>query len=84
MTPAPTTANIVRTWGQCVRLSLVANRIGLLEPRESIERRTRMAEIALTTPIDLAELLDMLREQREYLVTILEQAGVDRSTMFSP
>ena len=82
MTPPATLENVLGTWAHCVALSIACAEHRLSEDPPSIERRRRMAQLALEEPIDLRELLDVLREQRQYMRKKLEGAGVDPTAAF--
>jgi hypothetical protein len=60
-------------------LALWCQELGFLEAPESIDRRQRMARLALEDPIHYDELLEELRIQRAYMRALLERAGRDPS-----
>lgn len=77
MSLEPTADNVIGRWGQCVALALMCAELGIVESPESIERRRRVARLALEEPINYADLLEELGVQRAYMRELLEHAGRD-------
>lgn len=67
---------ILGTWAHCVLLSIQCAKLGVSEDPGSVERRRRIAELALNEDPDLMGVLALLKEQRLYLREVLERAGI--------
>ncbi len=74
MSLEPTPENVIGRWGQCMALALQCAELGLLESLESIDRRRRMAQLALEDPLTrdtYYDLLELLGTQRSYMRDVL-------------